>query len=365
MRKQLTICLTAALLLSILAGCVREENLPAESETPERSESVVLYAAMRENVLEALKTGFEKAYPEVELTYYNAATNTVLSRIRSEAQAGQVAADVLWVGDDRDYEEFKELDILRQYTSPQVKTAVDERYKDPEGYYVAGRLAAIGIAVNNDLVPSNRRPKTWLGMVDPEWDGQIAIVDPSLSVAADYWACAMLTSENKDYGAYYVRRLKRSECHLESSFSSLLRKVQAGERAMGACPDYLAEELIQEGANITFLYPTDMVAVGTPLALVKDSANMENGQLLYDYLLSREGQQILADGGLVSVRNDVDQRSAPDAIAAMAMDCDVKKLTESRDKAIAEFNEILGGKERTNHTAFRRTIFVWPAVLFP
>lgn len=110
---------------------------------------------------------------------------------------------------------------------------------------------------------------------------------------------------------------------------------------MGVCPDYLAEELIREGAPITFLYPTDVVAVGTPLALVKDSANEENGQLLYDYLLSREGQQLMADNGLVSVRNDVEQRSAPDAIAAMAMACDAKVLSENRDKALAEFTKTI------------------------
>ena len=342
MRKQLTICLTAALLAVLLSGCIRGESVPTESQGPERSETVVLYAAMREETLEILEKGFEEQYPEVELVCYNAATNTVLSRIRSEAQGGQVNADVLWVGDDRDCEEFKELGILSQYDSPEADTAVADRYKDPEGYYVAGRLAAMGIVVNNDLVSTSRRPKTWAGMIDPEWDGQTAVVDPGLSVAADYWACAMLTSENKDYGAYYARRLKRGGCHLESSFSSLIRKVQSGERAMGVCPDYLAEELLQEGANITFLYPVDIVAVGTPLALVKDSANVENGRLLYDYLLSQAGQQLLADSGLVSVRNDVNQRAAPDAIAAMAMDCDAKKLAAGRSKALAEFTEILG-----------------------
>ena len=343
MKKRLTICLAAVLLTALLPGCVQEGSLPPESEAPERSESVVLYAAMRENVLETLKKGFEEQYPEVELICYNAATNTMLSRIRAEAQSGQVAADVLWLGDDRDCEEFKELGILRQDTSSKVNAAVDQRFRDPEGYYVAGRLAVMGIVVNNDLIPASRRPKTWMGMVDPEWNGQIAVVDPGLSAAANYWACAMLTSENKDYGVYYARRLQRGGCHLESSFSSLLRKVQSGERAMGVCPDYLAEELIGEGAAITFLYPSDIVAVGTPLALVKDSANMENGQLLYDYLLSQAGQQLLADCGLVSVRNDVNQRAAPAAIASMAMDCDVKKLTEGRSKALAEFTAIIGG----------------------
>lgn len=342
MRKRLSVCLAAVLVL-LLSGCVMEEALPAESAAPERSGSVVLYAAMREEALEALKADFEERYPEVELTYYNAATNTVLSRILAEAQNGQVAADVLWVGDVRDYEEFKTLDILKKYVSPQIKTSVDDRYKDPEGYYAAGRLATMGLVVNNELVPASRQPRTWLGMVDPEWDGRTAIVDPSLSAAADFWACAMLNSGNKDYGAYFVRRLKRSGCKLESSFASLLRKVQAGERAMGVCPDYLAEELIREGAPITFIYPADIVAVGTPLALVKDSANTENGCLLYDYLLSKEGQQVLADCGLVSVRNDVEQRAAPDAIAAMAMDCDGEALAESRDKDLAEFSRILGG----------------------
>lgn len=342
MRKRLSLCLLAALLASLLPGCGAEEPPSAESGEPESGETVVLYAAMRENVLQALKAGFEEAYPDVELEYYNAATGTVLSRILSEAQGGQVAADVLWVGDARDYEEFKDLGILRQYSSARVKTAVDDSYKDPEGYYTMGRLATMGLVVNTELTRAERRPKTWMGMVDPEWQGQIAVVDPGFSAAADYWACAILSSENEDYGSYFIRRLKRSECHLESSFASLLKKVQEGERAIGVCPDYLAVELIQDGVPLTFIYPTDAVVVGTPLALVKDSANMAGGRLLYDYLLSKEGQQLLADNGMVSVRNDVEQRASPDAIAAMAMDCDPAEMATGQDKALALFNEILG-----------------------
>lgn len=342
MRKKVSLCLAAALLLSLLSGCVRQESLPGENAGPEGQGKVVLYAAMREEALQALAEGFEEKYPNVELEYYNAATKTVVSRILSEGQVGQVAADVLWVGDARDCEKFKDFDILKKYPYDLSEGAIDESFQDPEGYYTVARVAAMGLVVNTDLIPSARKPKTWMGMVDPDWNGRIAVVDPSLSAAADYWACAILNSDHSDYGDYYIRRLKRSQCHLESSFASLLQKVKAGERAIGVCPDYLAAEFIEEGGPITFVYPTDTVAVGTPLALVEGSANAENGQLLYDYLLSKEGQKIMADHGLVSVRNDVEQRSTPDAIAAMAMVCDVKVMSANRDKNLATFNEILG-----------------------
>lgn len=340
MKKRFRYALLSTLLAALIWGCAPEAAAPVESSEPE--EKVVLYTAMREDVIQAIEQGFEEANPGVDLECYNAASDTVLNRIYTEAQAGQVAADVLWVGDERDCQTFRELDIIRKYVSSQTETAVGEKYKDPEGYYAAGRITALGMAINTDLMPKERLPQSWAGMVDPRQKGQVSIVDPALSHAADYWVNAIVSNEDDDYGALYIKRLKRNECHLESSFASLLEKVRAGERIMGVCPDYMAAELMEEGAPITFIYPKDTVVVVTPLALVKESANMANGRLLYDYILSKEGQELLAECGFVSVRDDVLQRASPAAIARRSMDCETETLSTGRASALALLKELWG-----------------------
>ena len=125
-------------------------------ETPAGSDAsgkVMLYSSMQEDQLVAIKEGFEKKYPGITMEYYFAGTSKVVTKISTEAQAGHVDADVIWVGDAADYVSFKENNILQPYTSPELDGgAIDKAYVDPDGYYTAGRLVGVGIAYNNALV---------------------------------------------------------------------------------------------------------------------------------------------------------------------------------------------------------------------
>lgn len=72
----------------------------------------MLYSSMQEDQLNAIKKAFEKKYPDIKLDYYFAGTGKVITKIATEAKSGQVAADVIWVGDPADYIGFKSMNIL-------------------------------------------------------------------------------------------------------------------------------------------------------------------------------------------------------------------------------------------------------------
>ena len=172
------------MVLSLLVGCSGGNNnssnndqndasTPGDSTTGNNnteqtySGKVMLYSSMQEDQLMAIKEGFEKKYPGVTMEYYFAGTSKVVTKISTEAQAGHVDADVIWVGDAADYVSFKENDILQPYTSPELDGgAIDKAYVDPEGYYTAGRLVGVGIAYNNATVTAEEAPKTWSDLLD-------------------------------------------------------------------------------------------------------------------------------------------------------------------------------------------------------
>jgi len=338
MKKKHCRRLLPALLAVLLLGC---EASPAPSPTPgeeDDRETVTLYTSLREDVLTGLKEGFEEKYPAYALEWYNAASKTVIDKIYAEAQLEKMVADVIWVGDTGTYEYFKRLDILRRYISRDAKDAVDESFRDAEGYYTAGRLATMGIAVNTNLVPLTEAPQTWNELLDEKWEGKLALSDPSVSPAAEYWVCALMCRE--EYGDYYFRRLCRSGCGLESGAAAVLKKVQSGDYAVGVCPDYLAAERMRESAPIAFICPEEAVVVETPLGLVKDSACPEGGRALYDYILSKEGQQLLADSGLVSVRSDVEQTAGLSEIVEKAMVNNEEKLAADSEANLKTFDRI-------------------------
>ena len=87
---------------------------------------------------------------------------------------------------------------------------------------------------------------------------------------------------------------------------------------------------------------TDLVAISSPIALIKNSANQENGKLLYDYILSEEGQKILSEHGCASIRDDVQKEGSlsPSEIAKRAMKIDDAEIAKHSGDVLAVFDKI-------------------------
>ena len=359
-KTYLSMALAAAMVLTLLAGCggspapapaspaptpSSDAGTPAPSSdaTPAGSDatgSVMLYSSMQEEQLIAIKEGFNKKYPNIKMEYYFAGTSKVVTKISTEAQAGHVDADVIWVGDAADYVSFKENNILQPYTSPELDGgAIDKAYVDPEGYYTAGRLVGVGIAYNNALVTPEEAPKTWNDLLDPKWKDQVVMSDPGTAGTTKYWMNAMMCSDK--YGTDYMQKLHDNGCLLESGTTATHNQLAASAYKVGVCLDYVSANLIKDGSPITFLYPEETVSIASPIGLVKDCNNEANGKLLYDFILSKEGQEILVANNLVSVRTDVTQSVDLTTIPSF-LECDMAKLAADSEANLTAFNGIWG-----------------------
>ncbi|MBP0980593.1 MAG: ABC transporter substrate-binding protein [Oscillospiraceae bacterium] len=312
---------------------------PAAADTS-ASGTVMLYSSMQEDQLIAVKQAFEAKYPNVKMEYYFAGTSKVITKIATEAQAGHVDADVIWVGDPADYVSFKEQGILQPYTSPET-SAIDAAYIDADKCYTGARMMNMGIAYNTALVTAEEAPKTWNDLLDPKWNDQIVMTDPGSSGTSKYWMNAMMCSDK--YGADYMTKLKANGCYLESGTTACHNQLAASAYKVGVCLDYVTANLANEGSPIAYVFPEDTVSIFSPIGLVKDCANEANGKLLYDFILSKEGQEVLVANNLISVRNDVDQGDTDvPAIAAKAMPSDLAQMAEKADANSAEFDKIFG-----------------------
>lgn len=357
MKKKICLGLSLVMVLSLMAGCGGDKKAdtpapsaaaPVESKAaepapaPEKTYSgkVMMYSSMQEDQLVAIKEGFEKKYPGVTMEYYFAGTSKVVTKISTEAQAGHVDADVIWVGDAANYFSFKEEGILQKYSSPEATPdVINSAYVDPDGYYTAARLVGVGIAYNTVTVTPEEAPKTWNDLLDAKWKDQIVMSDPGTAGTTKYWMNAMMCSDK--YGADYMQKLKDNGCLLESGTTATHNQLAASAYQVGVCLDYVTANLVAEGSPIAFLFPEDTVSIASPIGLVKDCNNEENGKLLYDFILSKEGQEILVANNLVSVRTDVTQSVDLTAIPSL-LDCDMSKLASDSKANLETFNKIFG-----------------------
>ncbi len=341
MKKSLLVMILAvALVFSAFANGASESSATQAGSASGKTYSgkVMLYSSMQEAQLQAVEEAFEKAYPGIDMEYYFASGGKVLTKMTTEAQGGQIAADVVWLGDPCDYEGFKANGWLEKYSSPE-EAHIAKSYIDSDGYYTAGRLVTMGIAWNTTLVKDSEAPKTWEEVLDSKWKDQIIMTDPTQSSTSKYWMAVMMQSDK--YGENYFQKLYKNGCLLESGTTATHNRVADGSFKIGICLDYVSASLIEEGSPMNFHFTTsDVCTMTSPVALIKGCANTENGKHLIDFLLSKEGQEVLVENNLVSVRDDVKMTIDTSAIAAVNMPVDFLRLSANMSSYIDKFNKI-------------------------
>ena len=327
MKKTLAMILALVMVLALSAAAFAEP-----------SGKVMLYSSMQEAQLQAIEQAFEAKYPTVDMEYYYAGGGKLVTKMTTEAQdGGQIASDLVWLGDPSDYEAFKANGWLEPYVSPETDHIAKE-YMDPDGYYTAGRLVTMGIAWFIG-VEEEDAPKTWNDLLDPKWYNQIIMTDPSQASTTKYWMAAMMQSPK--YGPDYFQALKDNGVELESGTTATHNRVADASYQVGICLDYVSANLIAEGSPMMFHYTTeDVITMTSPVALIKGCANEENGKLLMDFILSKEGQEVLVANNVVSVRDDVEMQVDTSAIAAINMEVDYNDLGENLQTYLDTFNKI-------------------------
>lgn len=351
MKKVLSLVLSMALIIATLVGCggskskttVPADTAVADAGGAQYSGKVMLYSSMKETQLNAVKEAFEKKYPGITLDVYAAGGGKVTTKMATEAKAGQINADIIWLGDPSDYEGFKKEGYLQPYSSPEAAN-IASTYIDKDGYYTAARLVTMGVAwctLPGVGIADEEAPKTWDDLLDPKWKDQIVMTDPTQASTTKYWVAAMMQSSK--YGKEYFQKLHDNGVMLESSTNSTHNKVADGSYKVGICLDYISAGLINQGSPLKFHFTdNDVITMTSPIALVVNNPNGENGKLLYDFILSKEGQEVLVSVDLVSVRNDVKMDVDTSKIAAINMPVDFNDLADNTSNYLNEFNAIWG-----------------------
>ncbi len=121
-KRSIANVLIVLIIALVLAGCQSSGG-----DDKKASKKVMLYSSLKEEQLEALKKGFTAKYPDIKMDYYAAGTGKVATKLATEKQSGQIATDVVWIGDPSNYITFKQQGILAPYESPEAKN-IDAKF---------------------------------------------------------------------------------------------------------------------------------------------------------------------------------------------------------------------------------------------
>lgn len=333
-----------ALTATLLAGCTSPgtatqiptvsagASQPLPSAPPEARGTITLYSTVTQATVEAIVAGYQVAHPGVTVDVFRAPTGEVSARIAAEQRDGGVKADLFWLTDPLSVQPYDTDGLLAAYVPPDA-AALDPG--DQTATYWGTRLLNMVIVTGTDVDPA---PADWNDLLGPAFKDAVALSDPGFAGSA--FALLGYFAQDPAYGLAFYQRLKDNGAVVVKSPDEVTTGVAEGRFKAGITLDFSARTAAAKGSPVRLVWPTSgAVTVYSPIALVRTSDNVPTAQSFIDFVLSTEGQTIVARSGWQPARSDV---TGGPPIDGQQIRPDWQTLFGGQDEVLAGYRAIFG-----------------------
>jgi iron(III) transport system substrate-binding protein len=280
------------------------------------AQSVTLYTAGPDN----LAKGIAKAFTDktsIKVDVYQATSGDVLARL--EGEKAKPRADVVVLASWGEGLTVRRRNFVDNYTSGESKKL---RPLWSNGGLVAQGGAALALILNSDEVKNDRHPQSWFDLAKPFWKDALTMPDPTLSgSAAEFLAVFVQTHGDKAWKLF--EDLARNGLSVPGPNNAALNPVLTGaKKATIAGVDYITFGQIAKGEKLAIRYPNEGTVVALRPAFIQQGApHNDEAHKLLDFMLSEEGQNLVAKTFLIPARSDIRaQRPTPGEFKMLAPD---------------------------------------------
>jgi len=304
-----------------------------------RAGEVVMYSSNTVDAINAAVEAFNKKYPDIKVTTVRGSTGASMQRIKAEA--GAPKADIFWSGGFsllRLYEPY-----FLSYASPEY-ASLPANYKSAGNYWAGTNAHVMVIMVNKRALKGDPMPKTWSDLADPRWKDRLVISDPEKTSSS----LATLWGIQQTLGNKPLEGIAKNAT-VTNTASQVFDGVSKGEFAVGMTMEYAAQEYVAGGdKDVVVVYPTEGTFIAPEgMALVKGGPNPADAKKFYDFLASKEAQEMLVKKFFRRpIRDDVDttQVGLPKSGSFKAMAVDDQKLAADQPTFVKSWKEMVAGK---------------------
>jgi iron(III) transport system substrate-binding protein len=262
---------------------------------------LVIYGVGPPELFNPVKEAFNKDFPGISLEGVDQRGRETREKILAEQQSRNYVVDVAISGPDTQAS-LIEAKVTEDFPSQFVDKVVPELRPQ----YASSNPRSVNIytiAVNTNLVPAGQEPKSWNDVLDPKWQGKLAMDDPRGSGPGG----TILSGVEQVLGQEWSAKLAPQKVFFATQAGPLWAGVARGEYAIflsGQHTDVIVQK--QQGAPVKQVRPAEGVGL-TPIAqsLIKGAPHPNAGKLWIDWSLSEKGQQVLGDLGYGPVRQGI------------------------------------------------------------
>lgn len=260
--------------------------------------ALTVYTAGPGSLAKNLASGFEQQ-SGVKVNIFQATTGKVMARL--EAEQANPQADILISASWETAEDLHKRGWLLPFTSANAEK-VPQTLKSAD--YVAQGISALGIVWNSKS--GTPEPKEWRDLTAPAFKDKVTTPDPALS-GASLDLLIGLQNGMGDKAWQLFDDLKKNGMVVSGPNAQAVTPVMQGAKAavFGAV-DYVTYGNIAQGESLKVIFPASGTVIAPrPMMILKSTQHEQEAKAFIDYMLSPEGQKMVADAWLMPARTDV------------------------------------------------------------
>jgi iron(III) transport system substrate-binding protein len=356
--KRLFAAVAAALLCA--TGAIAQQNYPADYakivDAAKKEGKLVVYSTTDAASAGALLKDFQSLYPGVQVEYSDLNSTELYNRFIAEAAAGSGTADLLWSSAmDLQVKLVADGQALT-YASPEIPSLPKWAVWKDQAYGTT--YEPIAFIYNKRLVPPEDVPQDHAALLKlltaktDAYKGKITAYDPERSGVGYLFVNEDLKYFPQAWDLF--KAFGKTGIKVYTSAGAMIERVSSGEHTIGyGIFGSYALARSKKDPNIGIILPKDYTLITSRVAFIsKQAKNPNAAKLFLDYLLSKRGQNIIANqADLYTLRTDIDGEATAKRVG---------ELIGDKARPVPISDELLGNLDTKKRLQF---IKLWQAAM--
>lgn len=273
-------------------------------EAAKKEGEIIWYTSMSVDQSQPLMNAFNKKYPAIKPVLVRLGGGALMNRVLTETRAGLFGFDVVG-GRGEMIQIFKERGIIAPYISPETKQ-IDSDLFDKQGFWYVHYVVPWVLGYNTQQVKKEEVPKTYEALLDPKWKGGKISMDTEGYLVLQ----GLMTALGREKAIDYMKKLAAQDPTLSRGNTERSALASAGQYPLIVAYAHALEREKFKGAPIEWVALEPAVVEIDPQMIGAKSPHPNAARLFMDYILSREGQEMLLEFQRIPVRKDVEPKPA-------------------------------------------------------
>lgn len=326
-----------------IAAALAAATLAVSGAALAQKTPLTVYTALETDQLKAYQEGFNKAHPDIEITWVRDSTGVITAKLLAEK--ANPKADVVMGVAATSMGVFDAEGMLVPY-APQGLSRIAPQYRDAKNPPAWVGMDVWGATICFNTVEAQKRgipkPETWKDLTKPVYKGQIVMPHPASSGTGYFDVTAWLQLYGEAEGWKFMDGLHENIAQYMHSGSRPCAAAANGEYVVGISFEYRANREKAQGKPIDLVFPKeglgwDLEAIG----IHKGTKQMAAAQKLMDWAASDAAMALYAKNFAIVAVPSLSQPlpNVPADYGSRLVKNDFAWAAKNRDKILAEWSK--------------------------